>query len=60
MKAVSETHFENENMFSEKWKVINPLKKTAIRKKYKKSKMFVSAKFYRLIISNAEFFPFKS
>ena len=24
MKAHSETHFENENMFSEKWKVINP------------------------------------
>ena len=24
MKAYSETHFDNENMFSEKWKVINP------------------------------------
>ena len=24
MKAHSETHFENENMFLEKWKVINP------------------------------------
>ena len=33
MKAHSETHFENENMFLEKWKVINPfLKKTAISK----------------------------
>ena len=31
MKAHSETHFENENMFLEKWKVINP----AISKKYK-------------------------
>ena len=24
MKTQSETHFENENMFLEKWKVINP------------------------------------
>ena len=24
MKAHSKTHFENENMFLEKWKVINP------------------------------------
>ena len=24
MKAHSETHFENENMFLEKWKLINP------------------------------------
>ena len=24
IKAYSETHFDNENMFSEKWKVINP------------------------------------
>ena len=27
MKAHSKTHFENENMFLEKWKVINPFKK---------------------------------
>ena len=27
MKAHSETHFENENMFLEKWKVINPFLK---------------------------------
>ena len=32
MEAHSQTHFENENMFLEKWKVINPfLKKPAIR-----------------------------
>ena len=36
MQTHSETHFENENMFLEKLKVINPLKKkTAIGKKYK-------------------------
>ena len=27
MKAHSETNFENKNMFSEKWKVINPFLK---------------------------------
>ena len=35
MKAHSETHFENESMFLEKWKVINPFLKNAISKKCK-------------------------
>ena len=34
-KAHSETHFENENIFSEKKKVLILLKKTAIGKEYK-------------------------
>ena len=58
MEAHSITHFENENMFLEKWKVINPLfQKNAISKYLansikKGSKMFVGAKFNWLIISN--------
>ena len=48
-KAHSETHFGNENMFSEKWIAINPfLKKLQLAKKYKEkkgSRMFVGAKF---------------
>ena len=32
MKAHSETHFENENIFLEKWKVIIPLKKRKCNK----------------------------
>ena len=62
MKAHSETHFENENMFLEKWKVINPfLKKLQLAKSIKKgSRMFVGAKFNWLIISDPEFFPSES
>ena len=42
MKAYSETHFDNENMFSEKWKVINPFFKyqaSWAKKKIKNSKV---------------------
>ena len=34
MKAHSETHFENENMFLEKWKVINPFLAPHVRSRY--------------------------
>ena len=63
MKAHSETYFENENMFLEKWKIINPFfkKNLQLAKSIKKgSRMFVGAKFNWLIISNPEFFPFES
>ena len=55
-------HFENENIFLEKWKVINPfLKKLQLAKSIKKgSRMFVGAKWNWLIISNPEFFSFES
>ena len=47
MRAHSETHFENENMFLEKLKVINPfLKKLQLAKSIKKdSRMLVGTKF---------------
>ena len=54
----TEPRFKNENMFLEKWKVINLKKKLQLEKSTKKgSKMFVGTKFNQLIISNAEFFP---
>ena len=48
-----EPHFENENIFFEEWKVINPfLKKLQLAKSIKKGS---SAKFNWLIISDPEF-----
>ena len=57
-----EPHFENESIFLEKWKAINPfLKKLQLANSIKKdSRMFVGSKFNWLISSNPEFFPSES
>ena len=57
-----EPHFENESIFLEKWKAINPfLKKLQLANSIKKdSRMFVGSKFDWLILSNPEFFPSES
>ena len=43
MKAYSETHFDNENMFSEKWKVIYPFLKYQASWAKKKIQKFKSS-----------------
>ena len=59
-------HISKENhiseIFSEEWNVINPfLKKLQLAKNIKKvSRLFVGAKFNRLVVSYPEFFPFES
>ena len=57
-----EPHFENESIFLEKWKAINPfLKKLQLANSIKKdSRMFVGSKFDWLISSNPQFFPSES
>ena len=57
-----ESHFENESMFLEKWKVISPfLKKMQLANSIKRgSRMSVGTKFDWLIVSNPEFFPSES